>query len=148
MDKLSVIFFCSWKFAVTFPIAVYGFNMSFSDLLIFTNTGGIVGVLFFTYLWHYILIFWSGKITPLIKNTANQKKKFTKRTRRVIKIKNSFGFFGIAALNPILISIPLSTLLVVKFYGRKFRYSIGLIAGQIVWSFIYAIFYLYIKTGL
>ncbi len=147
MDKITVIFFCSWKFALTFPVAVYGLNMSFADVLIYTNIGGIVGVLFFTYLWHNILIFWNNKIRPLFRKNTTQKKRFTPGTRRFIKIKNAYGFFGIAALNPIIISIPISTLLVVKFYGRNIKYLIGLITGQVVWSFIYAFFYLYIKTG-
>ena len=143
MEKLTIILFCTWKFALTFPLAVYGMNMSFFDVLLYTNIGGLTGLLFFTYLWHFIIQWWNNKISPRVKLRKEKPCVFNKKNRRFIKVKNSYGFAGIVILNPVVLSIPISTFLVIKFYGRKKRYLAWLLLGQIVWSLIYAFFYIY-----
>ena len=45
MDKWTVIFFSSRKFAATFPVAIFVMKMSFIDTVLFTNIGAILGIL-------------------------------------------------------------------------------------------------------
>ena len=53
-----------------------------------------------------------------------RKKNFKKRNRIIVKIKNSNGgFLLLCTLAPLLLTIPIGTFIVVKFYGkRRFTY--------------------------
>ncbi len=144
MKEFTVIFFCSWKFALTFPVAVYGMKFSFIKTLLFTNIGGASGVLAFTYLSEFIINLWNKYIKPWFSSSKKDKPTFTKQKRKFIHIKSKYGLPGIIILNPIILSIPISSFLIVKFYGRKLKYVLLLFAGQVVWSIIYTVFYFYI----
>jgi len=54
-----VIFFSSVKFALTFPYAVYTCEFGFWETVLWTNIGGILGIVFFAYLSELILDTWS-----------------------------------------------------------------------------------------
>lgn len=145
MKELTIIFFCSWKFALTFPVAVYGMKFSFLKTLIYTNLGGIAGILFFTYLSDIIINLWLKYIKSKNYNFGKSDKPiFTKRRRRFIQIKTKYGFPGIVILNPIILSIPISSFLVVKYYGKRLRNILWLFVGQVSWSVLYTIFYFFI----
>lgn len=145
MNKLVIILSCTWKFALTFPVAVYAMRMNFRETLLYTNLGGILGVLFFTYLARFLIQAWQKFIAPRFSFRKQTKPVFTRKNRRLIGLKNRYGFAGIVILNPVIISIPISTFLVAKFYKHQ-KYSIlWLIAGQFAWSLIYTFFYIYIK---
>lgn len=148
MNEIVIIFFCSWKFALTFPVAVYAMNMSFAETIFYTNLGGLTGVIFFAFLSQKLIIIWVNKIRPALALKQKTKPIFTKRRRKFIRIKNAYGLAGIVLLNPIILSIPISTFLVVRYYGRKKRHLFYLVAGQIAWSVIYTFFYLYVKKDI
>jgi hypothetical protein len=145
MKELTIVFFCSWKFALTFPVAVYGMKFSFFKTLIYTNLGGIAGILFFTYLSDILINLWLRYIKSKNYNFHKPDKPiFTKRRRRFIQIKTKYGFPGIVILNPIILSIPISSFLVVKYYGKRLKNVLWLFVGQISWSVFYTIFYFFI----
>ena len=142
MKEATLIFFGSWKFAATFPIAIFGMQMTAWETILYINIGGIIGVIVFAGFWDQILILWK-KIFPGKKNASEVKAKkvFTNRNRRIVNLKSKYGLPGIVILNPILLSIPIASFLVAKYYGNKKRYLLWLVAGQIAWSFIYTVFY-------
>lgn len=148
MREVTVILWASWKFALTFPYAVYMVNMSFMETVLWTNVGGIVGVLFFTYLSTLVIQMWRKLIAPKLNLKHKEKPVFTKRSRLMVKIKMKYGLPGIVILNPVCLSIPVSAFLVTKYYGRKKRYLVWLVFGQAAWSVIYAVFYIYIKNNI
>lgn len=47
------------------------------------------------------------------------KKRFTKMNRRIIKIKQTIGIYGVCYLFPFFLSIPLGTIITAKFYKHK-----------------------------
>lgn len=47
------------------------------------------------------------------------KKKFTRGNKMTIKLKRSFGKIGLCFLAPSLLSIPVGTIIVAKFYGKE-----------------------------
>ncbi|MBN2348610.1 MAG: hypothetical protein JXJ22_07235 [Bacteroidales bacterium] len=145
MDYIFIVLLSSFKFAFTFPIALA--RLSYTETLIFTNMGGILGVYVFSGFSELLLIGWN-KITNFFsrKKTgiAYKKKIFTKYNRRLVRIKNKYGFPGIVILNPVLLSIPVSSFLVVRYYKHiKLKY-LYLIAGLVSWSLIYTFFYGYL----
>ncbi len=145
MKELTIIFFCTFKFAATFPVAIYLVKMTPLETLLYTNTGGILGTFFFMYLSEFIIRMWNKYWPQSMKRNKKKKKLFTGRNRRIVSIKMRYGIWGIVILNPVLLSIPLGSFLMVKYYGLKFKNMMWLVAGQVAWSLVYVFFLFYVK---
>ncbi len=148
MKASVIIISSSWKFAATFPVAIYLFKMSFFETILYTNIGGLAGIIVFT-LFSKVLLrivddLWSKNL-PYKKRT---KKIFTGRNRRLIFLKNKIGLPGIIILTPVLLSIPVGVFLITKYFARRKISYLYLFAMQIVWSFVYTITYTRVKTAL
>jgi hypothetical protein len=146
MKEATVIFFGSWKFAATFPMAIFGMNMTAAETILYTNLGGIIGVFLFARFWDVIIQIWNrifrkNRGAQSKQNQSSGKKVFTKRNRRIVNLKSKYGLTGIIVLNPILLSIPVASFLVAKYYGNKTKNLLYLVAGQVAWSLLYTIFY-------
>jgi len=134
------------KFAMTFPVVVMQFKFTFLETILWTNVGGILGIYFFAFLSEKLIAWWNRtfrkkRSPPGYRN--RDKKIFTRRNRRIIRIKQRYGLLGIAVTTPLLLSIPLGTFLVVRYYRtRKIKFTY-LIASNMVWSVIYTIFYMF-----
>lgn len=146
MKAFTIILLCTWKFAATFPIAIYAMRMSFTETLIYTNTGGVIGTLTFVYFSDIIITLWNKYWPERLKLHRKSKKIFTKRNRIIVKIKTKYGLFGIIMLSPVILSIPVGSFLIVKYYGIKKVNILLLVAGQVFWWVIYTLFYTKIKT--
>ena len=146
MKELAIIFFCTWKFAATFPVAIYVMKMSFVETLIYTNIGGILGaVTFLTF--SAFLIRMLNKFWPEGVIFHKKKRKiFTKANRSFVRIKIKYGLLGIVILSPAVLSIPVGSFLAAKYYGTKPKVYFLLITGQLLWSVIYTVFYTQVKT--
>jgi CBS domain containing-hemolysin-like protein len=56
------------------------------------------------------------------------KKKFTRTNRKLIKMKQSMGILGVTLFAPLLLSIPVGTIIVAKFFGNlKLTYPLLII---------------------
>lgn len=146
MKELVVIFFCTWKFAATFPLAIYVMKMSVIETLIYTNTGGILGVIIFLNFWDYLIRMWNKYRPGNLNFHSKNKKIFTRSNRRLVRIKIKYGLLGIVILSPVVLSIPVGSFLAAKYYGTKPQVYVWLISGQIFWSVIYILFYTQVKT--
>ncbi len=148
IKELTVIVSSTWKFAATFPVAIYLFNMSFFETILYTNIGGLIGIIVFTMFLKGMIkivgIFWPTKF----RVKKRQKKVFTKRNRRLLGMKNKYGLPGIVILAPVILSIPVGVFLCTKYYGRKKISYIYLLLSQIAWSFVYTFFYMKVKSAL
>lgn len=146
MKEITIIFFCSWKFAATFPVAIYVMKMSFAETLIYTNIGGIMGTLFSLFLSDTLIKMWNNYKSRKASPDKKKRKIFTKQNRRIVRLKSKYGLLGIVALSPVILSIPLGSFLIVRYYGNKRRNILWQIMGQILWSVIYTIFYMQVRT--
>jgi hypothetical protein len=145
MKALTIIFMGTWKFAATFPLAVYVMKMSFLETILYTNTGGIIGTLTFVYISALLIKLWK-KYVPSWRFSKKKKKIFTRRNRNLVKMKATYGFFGIIVLSPLILSIPVGSFLVVKYYGSRITNVLWLIAGQVGWSLVYTTIYTQIRN--
>lgn len=143
MRELTIIFFCTWKFAATFPVAIYVMKMSVAETLIYTNIGGIIGAFLFLGLSGFLIRTWEKYRSRFYRK---KKKIFTPANRRFIRIKRKYGLLGIVILSPVILSIPIGAFLAAKYYGVKPKVFALLIAGQILWSVIYTLFYTQAKS--
>ncbi|MBN2215591.1 MAG: hypothetical protein JW723_15270 [Bacteroidales bacterium] len=147
MKELTIVFFCTWKFAATFPVAIYIMKMSFTETILYTNIGGIIGAVVFVFFSDLLIKaydrFWPEKF----KLKKKKKAVFTKRNRLLVRIKTRFGLYGIVILSPLILSIPVGSFLMVKYYGKHRSNIIWLITGQIFWSLVYTWFYTQIRVA-
>lgn len=152
MDQSDVIYLlkiveigliASVKFLIApFEAERYGFN--FRDSFLITTSGGIIGIVVFSilgeiiaYSWKRILNFFKqswGK-RKLVQETS-QGKKFTWSKRFAVRIKIRFGLTGLVITTPSIISIPIGTFIIHRFYRKKIRNIFLLILSLIIWSFI------------
>ena len=146
MKEITIILFCTFKFAATFPMAIMIMKMSYTETILFTNIGGILGVILFAFASKMIIMLWEKLWPHKYQVKSRNKRIFSPKNRRFVKIKSKYGLPGIVVLNPVILSIPVGTFLVTKYYGRKIINYIWLITGQIGWSFVYAFFYMKIYT--
>ncbi|MBL4585585.1 MAG: hypothetical protein JKX84_00800 [Flavobacteriales bacterium] len=54
----------------------------------------------------------------------------------IVKIKRDYGLIGLAAVTPILLSIPLGTFLAARYFDNKRKVLTYLCASVVVWSVI------------
>ena len=117
---------------IAIPISAFKYDFNFLQTLLFSVIGGIVGVLLFSIL--------SNKINSLFpkKKRVEGKKRGIKE---IISIKTArkYGLIGIAVVTPILLSIPIGTLLALRFFPEKKKTIPILISAVVAWSLILSV---------
>ncbi|MEZ4721233.1 MAG: hypothetical protein R2813_05080 [Flavobacteriales bacterium] len=113
------------------PTAVYLAGYGFVQTLLITTAGGFFGVFVFFYAGEMLMAGWR-KLFPRKK----PKKKFTKGNRAIIKVRASYGLYGLAFITPCIISIPVGCLLAARFYdGHKLVIPL-MFASVVFWSIV------------
>lgn len=163
MRIMALILLSSVKF-VAGPTVVYfnqKYDFSFLKTNLYTIIGGMLGVTVMIYLSPYIMQFWYGlkllyhkyfvKSDPYFSNptvdvsmpvevhyryiTGKKKKIFSPRSRRIVRLWKKYGFTGVAAITPILLSIPLGTFILTRFESKKKKILAYLFISIVFWSF-------------
>ena len=144
---ILTILFSSLKFAATFPLVIIQYEFSFLETILWTNVGGILGVYFFAFLSEKLLAWWKRMFRrsnhKILEDEQQVKKIFTKRNRRIVRIKQKYGLIGITLITPFLLSIPVGVFLVVRYYRSSKLKFLYLIAANLIWSVIYTGFYMF-----
>ncbi len=150
MKALIVILLSTFKFGMTFPLAIMEFHFGFLEAVLWTNLGGILGICLFAYLSELILKAWSRhfpanphhpKQSAYRFHLRKQKPLFCKRNRRIAAIKSNYGLPGVAIATPILLSIPVGTFIVVRYFRHRRLRLVYMFVSNLLWSFAYASFY-------
>lgn len=64
----------------------------------------------------------------------------------MVKYKNKYGFWGLAALTPILLGIPLGSLVAAAFFHEKTKTSLVFIGSIVIWSVLISLQCAYFKS--
>lgn len=150
MKELIIIFSSTWKFAATFPVAVYLFNMSFIETILYTNIGGLLGIVLFTLASKGVIKLFDvfDVFLPKVLRKKTNSKKYLQSGTRLINFKNKYGLPGIVILTHVQLSIPIGVFLNTKYYGKRNLSYLFILIGQIVWSFIFTFFYMEVKISI
>ena len=70
--------------------------------------------------------------------STKQKKVFTKKNRRIVRIWSSYGEIGIAALTPILLTPIGGTLILVSFGSDKKKILGYMLISGLIWGVIFS----------
>jgi len=98
-------------------------------------------VFVFSFLSRFLIDLWEKHLPEKYKIQRTTGKKFSVKNRRLFRIKQKYGMPGIVVLTPVLLSIPVGTFLVTKYYGKKLINYFWLIFGLLCWSLVYTVFY-------
>lgn len=144
LKVLEIFLISSVKFLFApFEAERQGFNFLQSFLI--TTTGGLLGVLAFTYAGNFIFSFWVH-LKAMIKSLFQKKsareieKKIPKKVNMekplIQWIRKKFGLPGIAFFTPCIISIPIGTLIAVSLYRSRIKIFLSTGLALIFWSLI------------
>lgn len=122
---LSIFLLSSTKFLLGIG-AVFLTDLSFAMAAAITIFGGIAGVFFYLFLLQFIVKYMKAKATKV---------KFSRWRRFMINIKQKGGLLGIAAITPILLSIPLGIALSISLGVEKRNILLTHCFFIVFWSF-------------
>jgi len=141
------------------------YDFTFAGSVLYSILGGMLGVVMFTYfseqarkVWHWMKF----KLKKIFKkpetfseptididkplkihyayveknNTAYSKKVSSKRMRRMIKIWNRYGLVGVAFLTPVLISIPIGTIILNNMIHDRKKIFLYMFVSILFWSLL------------
>lgn len=122
---LSVIATAAVKLLASTVVSV-GLGFGFWETFLFSSLGGCIGVLVF-----YRLSDWFIKRALLRRrrlalpdqqgNARIAPKVFTRRNRWLIRLKHSSGLKGLAALTPLVLTIPVGSIIAARFFRHDRR---------------------------
>lgn len=148
MKEFIIIISSTWKFAATFPVAVYLFKMSFVETILYTNIGGLIGIVFFMFSSKGVISLYETLMHQNRSSKKKLKKIFTKKNRRLVMIRKKYGLLGIVSLTPVLLSIPIGSFLIVKYYGEVKKAFLYLMISNAAWSLAYTLIYMKVRAAI
>ncbi|MAO32027.1 MAG: hypothetical protein CL824_00840 [Crocinitomicaceae bacterium] len=110
----SIGLLATFKFMFA-PFTGPALELSFIETYLICVIGGTVSSFFFFYFSRYLMI----KLKSYRGKKLKTKKVFTKTNKFVVWIKLKFGIIGICFWAPFFFSVPLGSIIVAKFYGKK-----------------------------
>lgn len=121
------------------------FGYSFWHSFAITTSGGATGILVFTYVGDLIVRWWNHLVAVIKafflrrKVEAIERKpheKFTRTNKLIVRVKRKFGIAGLAFLTPCILSIPIGTFVINRFFRKKVKILFALFVSLIFWSFV------------
>lgn len=113
------------------PATVLVSGFDYWDTILITTSGGWLGVLIFYYFGKIIV----GLFMRRYFASKKKKQKFTRSNKLIIRIKSKFGIFGLALVSPVIISIPVGSILAARYFGDDKRAVYAMMGSVLLWSF-------------
>jgi len=137
--SILIVLLSSVKFVVTPSFAALyqsSNQLAYWQVCLLCIIGGMGGVLVFSYFTVPIFNFIDWVKKKIFQHKLKPRKVFTKRNRLIVKIWRGYGLFGIAALTPVLISIPIGTIVACHLERRRTKVFLYLFISIVTWSLL------------
>jgi hypothetical protein len=152
---LHVVILASVKYMLTLPYAMI-IGMEYKYAILAVLGGGIGGFLFFYYLSKPVNRGWQSlqpklcRLVPAgLKKRLNllfcstdpakrNRKVFSRRNRFFVKMKTTYGFWGIILMTPLFLTIPVGAFLANRYYSRRKYIVTYMILSIIGWGAVYS----------
>jgi len=146
---ILIILLSSVKFAAGPPFAYYDqrYDFTFFETVIYSLIGGMLGVWVFTFFsleiqfgidWVKKKFFRAVSKTPFGKSDPDDKpvakKIFSKKSRRFVRLWRKYGMIGVAFITPVIISIPVGTVILNLFEDNKQKIFIYMFFSILFWA--------------
>ena len=120
---VTVFLTAATKFLASPFLSINGFGLSAYETFIIISLGGIFGTTIFYSLGNKLIAFSQRKrLEKINKLKAKGKplpKIMTRTNKIIVKTKHLFGVWGLAFLTATILSIPIGSIICVKFYRHK-----------------------------
>lgn len=120
---IFVFLTASTKFLFSAFLGVNGYKLGVFETFFIISLGGIFGTIIFYSLGNQLIQYSQKKRKEKIKKLMLEGKPLpkimTKTNKLIIKTKHRFGIWGIAFLTASILSIPIGSIICVKFYRHK-----------------------------
>jgi hypothetical protein len=158
-----------FAFGPSFAYLNQKYDFTWLETNIYAIMGGMIGVVIFMHISEWLVRMWdkfrnyyfrkkhernqlfsepvadtSERIEikyQYIESHAPPKKIFTRRSRRMVKIWRRYGLLGLAALTPVLFSIPIGTFFMVRLEKNKNKIVLYMFVSITCWSLIITTFF-------
>ncbi len=123
--QIAVVF--AWGMVKMLVAAGFGvgFGFSFLETFVWTAAGGCAGVLLFYRLSERLSerwrLRWLRRRTLALRRGVAARRIFTRRNRWIIRVKRASGYLGVAALTPLVLTIPVGSILAARFFHHDRR---------------------------
>jgi hypothetical protein len=162
---ILIILLSSVKFVAGPPFAYFDkrYDFSFFETVLYCVIGGMLGVWFFTFfsLEIQIIANWfrrqfkrtfqrpqffskprstEGEIEisySIVEQNKAKQKVFTPRSRKLVRLWKKYGMIGIAFLTPVIISIPIGTIILNAFEDNKTKIFMYMFFSIVFWSVMF-----------
>ena len=125
-------------------------GLNYAETVISIFIGAVISGAFFFFSAEYFMQRAQNKRIRLLQEALNkgetiaQKRVFSRMNKGVVRLKLRFGKIGICFWAPFLLSVPIGSIIVAKFYGKysfTFLYVIiGMLINSLLTSFIVYVF--------
>ncbi|MCH7402809.1 hypothetical protein ACFOUP_17215 [Belliella kenyensis] len=119
---------CLFKF-VAGPILGTAAGYGLWEIVLVSVSGLMTTVFLFTYLGEWIKRNWTF-------NLRKKKKRFSKNSRRIVKVWQKFGPIGIAAITPMLLTPIGGTIVMIAFRVEKKKVFLYMFVSGMFWAII------------
>jgi hypothetical protein len=111
------------------------FGFSALESITVTTLGGFTGVTAFVFMSEKLIAYYRRRAAfRRAAGLAPRKKKFTRKNRMIIIVKQKFGLLGFSFLVPVFIPIPIGCFLTVRYFHNKQKIIRCLFAAVLFWS--------------
>lgn len=125
--------------AVKYLIGVFtamGTGLNFLETVLCTVSGGMIGVVVYLYLWDGVLYVYHKLRPPKPK----QHKPIGKHRRKLLRFIVKYEIMGIVILTPILLSVPVGTILAAAFEDNKWKIKRYMLFSFTAYSIVFYLF--------
>lgn len=138
---LGLLGIATFKFMVA-PFGGKPMKLSFIETYLACVSGAILSAAIFFFLSEFLLKLSREKRIRKRREARKSglplpaQKNFKLSNKIIIRIKHIFGIYGICFLAPLFLSIPLGTIIAVRFYGKDKRTFPLIVTGILISGFI------------
>lgn len=124
-----VVGLSSVKHASGAPLAA-SLGFSYLEAALLMTFGGLLGILIMLYCMQTVK-YAATKYLP-----SKKKKVFNKRNRMIVKVRKKFGMAGLALIGPLVISLPITVIIMTAIFGDKRKVLLYTGLSVVLWSFM------------
>jgi hypothetical protein len=132
---IPVILLSAFKFLPCPSLAVV-MGFSFWETLLITVPSGIAGTAFFFLTANFLMERSRKRKLNAVQQGKRKVRQFTWINKVLIRIKQRFGLIGIALITPSVLSIPLGSIVMAKFFKHKKEALPALMASVAFWGVV------------
>lgn len=136
IELFMVALWSAFKFTLGFFMSL-GFGFNYLESILTTTSGAFLAVLVYLYLWDFLVKIKHKLFPPKPKHGI----KINKKSRWLVRFIQKYDIYGIAFLTPILLSVPVGTILASMIEKNKWRIKVIMFISFVAWgNLLYGIY--------